>query len=54
MIFTDPKHDLAFRRISANPKHKHILISFLNAVLGFDGKLKEKVLGMKATNIAGQ
>ena len=54
MIFTDPKHDLAFRRISANPKHKHILISFLNAVLGFDGKLKEKVLGMKTTNKAGQ
>ena len=54
MIFTDPKHDLVFRRIFAHPKHKHILISFLNAVLGFDGKLKEKVLGMKTTNKAGQ
>ena len=48
------KHDLVFRRVCANPKHKHILISFLNAVLGFDGKLKETVLGMKTTNKAGQ
>jgi predicted transposase/invertase (TIGR01784 family) len=35
MNFADPKNDLAFKKIFGDEKHKNILISFLNAILGF-------------------
>jgi len=35
MTFADPKHDLAFKKIFGDEKHKEILISFLNSVLDF-------------------
>jgi predicted transposase/invertase (TIGR01784 family) len=37
MQFTDPKNDVAFRKIFGNDNKKEILISFLNAVLKLDG-----------------
>ncbi len=33
MIFINPKIDIAFKRIFGSPKSKHILISFLNALI---------------------
>jgi len=38
MQFADPKNDLAFKKIFGNTQHKKILISFLNAVLDFEGE----------------
>ena len=38
MKFVDVKNDIAFRKIFGNEKKKVILISFLNAVLGLEGK----------------
>ena len=38
MKFADPKNDLAFKKIFGNENHKNILISFLNAVLDFQGE----------------
>jgi len=40
MKFVDVKNDIAFRKIFGNENKKEILISFLNAVLGFTGKNK--------------
>jgi predicted transposase/invertase (TIGR01784 family) len=40
MNFADPKNDIAFKKIFGDKNHKKILISFLNAVLGFKGKNK--------------
>ena len=37
MKFADPKNDLAFKKIFGNENKKEILISFLNAILGFEG-----------------
>lgn len=37
MQFADPKNDLAFKKIFGDENHKEILISFLNAVLDFQG-----------------
>lgn len=38
MKFVDVKNDIAIRKIFGNEKKKVILISFLNAVLGLEGK----------------
>lgn len=38
MKFVDVKNDIAFRKIFGNEKKKVILISFLNAVLGLEGR----------------
>ncbi|MFN7832415.1 MAG: PD-(D/E)XK nuclease family transposase, partial [Bacteroidota bacterium] len=38
MKFVDVKNDIAFRKIFGNEKKQVILISFLNAVLGLEGK----------------
>ncbi len=40
MKFVDIKNDIAFRKIFGNENKKEILISFLNAVLGFTGDKK--------------
>ena len=40
MKFVDIKNDIAFRKIFGNSNKKEILISFLNAVLGFSGNNK--------------
>ena len=37
MQFADPKSDLAFKKIFGDENHKEILISFLNAILDFQG-----------------
>ncbi len=37
MKFLDPTNDLAFKKIFGNEQKKNILISFLNAVLDFNG-----------------
>ena len=37
MKFADVKNDLAFRKIFGSEDKKEVLISFLNAVLGFEG-----------------
>ena len=42
MKFVDVKNDIAFRKIFGNEKKKVILISFLNAILGLEGKDKIK------------
>lgn len=42
MKFVDVKNDIAFRKIFGNEKKKVILISFLNAVLGLEGKDRVK------------
>jgi predicted transposase/invertase (TIGR01784 family) len=38
MKFADVKNDIAFRKIFGNENKKEVLISFLNAVLDFEGK----------------
>jgi predicted transposase/invertase (TIGR01784 family) len=38
MKFADVKNDIAFRKIFSNESRTETLISFLNAVLGFEGK----------------
>ena len=42
MKFVDVKNDVAFRKIFGSEKKKVILISFLNAVLGLEGKNRVK------------
>ena len=42
MKFVDVKNDIAFRKIFGNEKKKVILISFLNAVLGLEGRDRVK------------
>ena len=36
--FADPKNDLAFKKIFGNEQYPEVLISFLNAVLDFQGE----------------
>jgi len=48
MRFVDPKNDIAFKKIFGDEKHTEILISFLNALLGF--KEKEKIKKVKLLN----
>ncbi|MEY4926085.1 MAG: hypothetical protein RI894_521, partial [Bacteroidota bacterium] len=38
MKFADVKNDIAFRKIFGNESRTETLISFLNAILGFEGK----------------
>jgi predicted transposase/invertase (TIGR01784 family) len=38
MQFADPRTDFAFKKIFGNEQAKEVLISFLNAVLGLEGK----------------
>jgi predicted transposase/invertase (TIGR01784 family) len=38
MKFADIKNDVAFRKIFGSENHTEVLISFLNAILGFEGK----------------
>jgi len=38
MKFADPKNDIAFKKIFGDENHKEVLISFLNAVLDFQGE----------------
>jgi hypothetical protein len=38
MEFADVKNDIAFRKIFGNDNRKESLISFLNAVLAFEGE----------------
>ncbi|NJO03355.1 MAG: Rpn family recombination-promoting nuclease/putative transposase [Bacteroidia bacterium] len=40
MKFANVKNDIAFRKIFGNDQKKHILISFLNAVLRLKGKYR--------------
>mgnify|MGYP003863893687 FL=1 len=40
MKFADVKNDIAFPKIFGNQNKKEVLISFLNAVLDFEGKHK--------------
>lgn len=61
MQFADIKNDIAFRKIFGNENKKEILISFLNAVLEFEGNKKitwveilnpyqfPKIAGLKST-----
>ena len=39
--FVDPKNDVAFKKVFADSKHKHILIHFLNSVLDLGSPIKE-------------
>ncbi|MDQ7090289.1 MAG: Rpn family recombination-promoting nuclease/putative transposase [Methylococcales bacterium] len=38
MKFADPTNDIAFKKIFGDQNKKEILISFLNAILGFEGQ----------------
>ncbi|MCK4493795.1 MAG: Rpn family recombination-promoting nuclease/putative transposase [Methylococcales bacterium] len=38
MKFADPTNDIAFKKIFGDRNKKEILISFLNAILGFEGR----------------
>ncbi len=49
MKFADPKNDMAFRKIFGDENRKHLLLSFLNHILGFAGTGKE-ITGVKLTN----
>jgi predicted transposase/invertase (TIGR01784 family) len=40
MKFADVKNDIAFRKIFGNENKKEVLVSFLNAILDFEGKHK--------------
>jgi len=40
MQFADIKNDIAFKKVFGDINHKNILISFLNATLGFEDKKK--------------
>jgi predicted transposase/invertase (TIGR01784 family) len=48
MEFADVKNDIAFRKIFGNENRKETLISFLNAVLGFEGD--QQVASVKIMN----
>ena len=63
MIFADPRSDIAFKKIFGSQQRSHILISFLNAALGFSGERKiaslqilnpyqaPKIKGLKESNL---
>jgi len=38
--FSDPKNDVAFKKIFGSENNKDILIHFLNNILGFEGSGK--------------
>jgi predicted transposase/invertase (TIGR01784 family) len=40
MVFVDPRNDLAFKKIFGDKNKSEILISFLNAILEFEGDMK--------------
>jgi predicted transposase/invertase (TIGR01784 family) len=48
MEFADVKNDIAFRKIFGNDNRKETLISFLNAILAFNGK--QKIVEVKIMN----
>jgi predicted transposase/invertase (TIGR01784 family) len=48
MKFADVKNDIAFRKIFGNENRTESLISFLNAVLGFEGK--DKIVSVTIVN----
>ena len=48
MQFVDPRNDLAFKKIFGNENKKGILISFLNAVLDFQGE--QTIVDVKLKN----
>lgn len=48
MKFADVKNDIAFRKIFGNENRTETLISFLNAVLGFEGK--ERIVSVTILN----
>ena len=52
MSFADPTSDIAFKKIFGNQERRHILISFLNAALGFTGKAAIADLEILAPNQA--
>ncbi len=41
MRFVDPKNDVAFKKVFADKKHKHVLINFLNSVLDLPSNIKD-------------
>ena len=48
MKFADPKNDIAFKKIFGDENHKEVLISFLNAVLDFQGE--QSIVEVELTN----
>ena len=50
MSFADPTSDIAFKKIFGSQQRSHILISFLNAALGFTGKAAIAELEIIAPN----
>ncbi len=50
MSFADPTSDIAFKKIFGSQQRSHILISFLNAALGFTGKAAIAELEIVAPN----
>ncbi|TAD97159.1 MAG: Rpn family recombination-promoting nuclease/putative transposase [Bacteroidetes bacterium] len=48
MEFVDVKNDVAFRKIFGNENRKESLISFLNAILAFEGK--QKIVSVEILN----
>ena len=48
MKFADVKNDIAFRKIFGNESRKETLISFLNAILGFQGK--DRIMSITIVN----
>jgi len=63
MNFADPRSDIAFKKIFGSQERSHILISFLNAALGFSGERSiaslvilnpyqaPKIKGLKESNL---
>ena len=63
MNFADPRSDIAFKKIFGSQQRSHILISFLNAALGFSGERSiaslvilnpyqaPKIKGLKESNL---
>jgi predicted transposase/invertase (TIGR01784 family) len=48
MKFADVKNDIAFRKIFGNENRSESLISFLNAILGFEGK--DRIMSVTIVN----
>jgi predicted transposase/invertase (TIGR01784 family) len=48
MIFADPKNDIAFKKIFGDQNNSHILVSFINAILGFEGS--DRVVSVTITS----
>ena len=43
-VFADPTYDITFKMLFANEKHKDILISLLNSLLGFEGHKQKEII----------